>query len=158
MTEDGMSPTSWDTSWDTRVSGIGCDSADVLVVDDAHICRLGAKLAFSRLGFTVATADDGEAAVNMVRNGGVYQLVLMDRNMPNKEGPEAAAELLELSAKSGDIPLLVGVTADTSDEGRDAFLRAGACEVIHKPLTPHIIQALLLRLGLSVIPRSSDWG
>uniref|UniRef100_A0A0G4FBT9 histidine kinase n=1 Tax=Chromera velia CCMP2878 TaxID=1169474 RepID=A0A0G4FBT9_9ALVE len=65
-------------------------TADVLIVDDNAMCQLAVSLALRRMGLSVEVAEDGAAAVSRFADKAErYRLVLMDRNMPNLEGPEA---------------------------------------------------------------------
>uniref|UniRef100_A0A0G4GEU5 histidine kinase n=1 Tax=Chromera velia CCMP2878 TaxID=1169474 RepID=A0A0G4GEU5_9ALVE len=65
-------------------------TADVLVVDDNAMCQLAVSLALRRMGLSVEVAEDGAAALSRFTDKRErYRLVLMDRNMPNLEGPEA---------------------------------------------------------------------
>jgi DNA-binding NtrC family response regulator len=57
----------------------------ILVVDDEHDLRviLGSEL--EEQGYSVATAEDGEVAIHMLR-GEHFDLILLDNKMPRVDG------------------------------------------------------------------------
>jgi CheY-like chemotaxis protein len=57
----------------------------VLVVDDEASVRTIAEESLKRAGFEVATASDGEAAIELVR-GTAFDAVLLDLTMPGITG------------------------------------------------------------------------
>uniref|UniRef100_A0A0G4I5D9 histidine kinase n=1 Tax=Chromera velia CCMP2878 TaxID=1169474 RepID=A0A0G4I5D9_9ALVE len=136
-------------------------TADVLLVDDNQVIQLAVSLALKRLGLSVAVSDDGAAALARFRDADKrFRLVLMDRNMPNMEGPEAIREirttldsqrnrekegLRSPSIKPQMDPLFIGLTGQT--EASEDFLSAGAARVLFKPVTPKLLKAALDELG-----------
>jgi CheY-like chemotaxis protein len=65
-------------------------SGVVLVVDDEEVVRSAARGALSRYGYTVLTAEDGEAGVRIFRErANDVALVLLDMTMPVMSGAEA---------------------------------------------------------------------
>jgi len=66
----------------------------ILVVDDEPLVRMVAERFLSRSGYTVVTADGGDAALEILRRRGVeIDLVLLDLTMPGKRGPQVVAAL-----------------------------------------------------------------
>uniref|UniRef100_A0A0G4HQS8 histidine kinase n=1 Tax=Chromera velia CCMP2878 TaxID=1169474 RepID=A0A0G4HQS8_9ALVE len=73
----------------------GAVTADVLLVDDDKFCLMAGGAAIRRLGYSVAVAEDGEEAIDLiVRKRGSFPLVLMDNSMPKIKGPEATREIM----------------------------------------------------------------
>ena len=58
-----------------------------------------------------------------------FDLILMDINMPKINGMQAAKMIRELDIK---IPI-IALTAVELDEMRDAILKSGISDIIHKP-------------------------
>jgi signal transduction histidine kinase/CheY-like chemotaxis protein len=115
----------------------------VLVVDDSPssrkmVCRL-LKLA----GYETHQACDGveclEMFASLTRRGVTIDLILMDFEMPNMNGPSATKELRNQGV---EIPIL-GVTGNVLQADTDFFLSHGANLVLSKPLTINHLEAAL---------------
>uniref|UniRef100_A0A0G4G5A2 histidine kinase n=1 Tax=Chromera velia CCMP2878 TaxID=1169474 RepID=A0A0G4G5A2_9ALVE len=125
--------------------------ADVLIVDDDKMCRWGTSLCLSRLGYSHVEVADGDEAVKMFEEGKRFNLILIDRNMERMDGPDAVKEILRgLREKK---PKIVGCTGETSAEGEQLFIEAGADLVIHKPVSSAKLAALFKDFQLSPIRR-----
>ncbi len=105
-----------------------------LVVDDNAINLRVAAAMTSFLGFEVATAADGAAAVDALEHD-TYDFVLMDRHMPVVDGLEATRRqrLHEARNRLERMPI-IAVTASLLPEEVEACLLAGMDEVLGKPL------------------------
>uniref|UniRef100_A0A0G4ICR2 histidine kinase n=1 Tax=Chromera velia CCMP2878 TaxID=1169474 RepID=A0A0G4ICR2_9ALVE len=125
-------------------------TADVLLVEDNAMCQMAVNLALTRLGYSVRIAEDGEAAVARFSEAGErYRVVLMDRNMPKLEGPEAIGAILEFfktKSPNEKAPVFVGLTGQT--EGAESFLTSGAARVLTKPATTKRIESALEELKI----------
>jgi len=75
------------------VAGEGAGGT-LLVVDDEPLVRMVAERFLTRSGYTVVTADGGDAALEILRErGSEIDLVLLDLTMPGKRGPQVVAAL-----------------------------------------------------------------
>jgi len=101
----------------------------LLVEDNALISRLATAL-LTKLGADVELAVNGEIAIEMVGKK-IYDLVLMDIEMPEMDGLTATRALRE-KGYSGRI---VAATARTQPEDRQLCLEAGCDDYIAKPHT-----------------------
>jgi PAS domain S-box-containing protein len=71
----------------------------ILVIDDEEAVRLLAKRALERYGYSVLTAESGQAGVDLFRReSGRVVLVLLDLSMPGLSGQETLAELRSINA------------------------------------------------------------
>ena len=107
----------------------------VLVVDDSPVnLKLMGRLVADRCD-CVLQARDGEEAVAAMKlameRGPAVDLVLMDFQMPNMNGPTAAKMMRDMSY-SGPI---LGVTGNVLPADEELFLRMGADKVIFKPIS-----------------------
>lgn len=103
------------------------------------------------MGFDVFTANNGQEAVDAVvdrakgdkaKTAGLqpqdssdhFSCILMDQEMPVKDGNTAAREIKDLQAKGevGRSPIL-GVSANVRDEQTRVMKEAGMDDVISKP-------------------------
>ncbi|MEZ4381298.1 MAG: response regulator [Nannocystaceae bacterium] len=121
---------------------------DVLVVDDSPVNRAVAEAMLGRLGFTCTLASSGAEARERYRER-AYDLVLMDVNMPEEDGPSVARALL---AGPGPHAAFVALTADTAGRARQLCEDAGIRCLVTKPLRLERLEALLRR----VVPRTAE--
>ena len=115
-------------------------SLNVLLAEDNEINQLLTRAGLERLGHSVATVDNGEAAVAAVEGAIAgtatsVDLVLMDLHMPGIDGFEAIRRIRALEAAS-DTPRrpILALTADTMAETEEACRAAGADRRLIKPL------------------------
>ncbi|BBL33828.1 chemotaxis protein CheY [Nitrosomonas stercoris] len=105
-----------------------------LVVDDFSTMRRIIRNLLKDLGFNnVEEAEDGVMALKKLRDGGGFDFVVSDWNMPNMDG---LTMLQNIRADDGlkDIPVLM-VTAEAKKENIIAAAQAGANGYIVKPFT-----------------------
>ena len=107
----------------------------ILVVDDDE--RLRALLAeyLGGRGFTVQTAVDGEAGLEVAKGGGV-DLVVLDIMMPGMDGLEVCRTLRGFSK----VPVIM-LTARGDDTDRIVGLEVGADDYLPKPFNPRELVA-----------------
>jgi len=89
----------------------------------------------------VELARDGRAAVELARRGG-YDVILMDVQMPEVDGLEAARQL----RAEGCATPVVALTASVESEVRAACEAAGMVDFVAKPFRPAEVAAALRRV------------
>ncbi|MDX2108814.1 MAG: response regulator [Verrucomicrobiota bacterium] len=127
----------------TPQSGIEARSLKVLVVDDVLDNRIFATWMLTHLGHTVAEAENGQEAVDMMHRS-AYDMVLMDIQMPKMDGLEAA---LCASKMAGGKPPIVACTALDNPDIRKKAKEVGMCGFITKPINVVTLRALIERVG-----------
>jgi len=100
-----------------------------LVVDDDAETRGLIEMLLRHVGFTVATADSGAAAIRGVE-ATPPDVVVTDLHMPGMDGVELLGKLRE---RAPDLPVLV-VTASGEVTSAVAAMRAGAEDYLTKPI------------------------
>ena len=107
----------------------------VLVADDHATNRKVVDLILSGAGAETTCVEDGAQAVEAFR-AGVFDLVLMDMQMPVLDGLSAVRAIRAWEAEQGRPPTLVlMLTANTLPEHVAAGAEAGADGHIAKPIT-----------------------
>ena len=108
----------------------------VLLAEDNEINMEIAVMILEQEGFTVETAVNGKCAIESVlaAGPGYYDLILMDIQMPEMDGYEAARAIRALPDKSlANIPI-IAMTANAFKEDETAAIEAGMQAHIAKPL------------------------
>ena len=104
-----------------------------LVVDDFSTMRRIVRNLLKELGYTnVDEAEDGAIALQKLQGGG-FEFVVTDWNMPNMTGLELL-QAIRANAQLKDLPVLM-ITAEAKKENIIAAAQAGASGYIVKPFT-----------------------
>lgn len=113
----------------------------VLVAEDNPINQKLIVKMLQRLGLsTIAVADDGEQALDVMQQGCI-DLVLMDMQMPNMSGVDAT-----LAIRCQDLPAqpdIVALTANAFEEDRQTCLGAGMDDFLTKPIRLDLLAGVL---------------
>jgi len=121
----------------------------ILLVDDVEINRIIVAAMLENTGILIDDASDGTAAVKAFETSapGAYDAILMDVQMPNMNGYEAAAAIRALGDGRPDartVPI-VALTANAFKEDIDEALRSGMNAHIAKPVEQDKLIETLLR-------------
>jgi len=127
--EEGSGSTFWFTAAFKRQSTFQNLSLRVLVVDDNVTNQKVATGLLGKIGCETRVAADGHTAVNMVARE-PFDLVLMDCQMPDMDGFEAARAIRQTSA----IPI-IAMTGSVREEDWDQCREAGMDGHISKPVS-----------------------
>jgi CheY-like chemotaxis protein len=114
----------------------------VLLVEDNDINRELATALLESAGLVVDAVADGRRAIERARET-CHDLALMDLQMPDMDGIEAAGLLRRLPGWERR-PILA-MTASAFDRHRAACLAAGMHDFLEKPVDPDDLYAALLR-------------
>ena len=114
----------------------------VLIVDDDPGVRTLLTRTLGSWSMHVETAESGTAAIAAIgeatAHGMPYDLVLMDWQMPNMDGIEAA-KLLRSDATSGRIPIIIMVTSYAREDVLTGAAAVGIEAVLVKPVDPSLL-------------------
>jgi signal transduction histidine kinase len=119
------------------------ESIRVLVVDDELGMREGCRKVLAPEGYSVETAADGVAGLELFKDRGDFAIVLVDLNMPLMGGMELIDHLRKLDE---DVVIFV-ITAYAAIDTAVEATRKGAYGYIPKPFTPDEL-LLPIRQGL----------
>jgi CheY-like chemotaxis protein len=94
-----------------------------------------------KLGYRVETANNGEEAVQQCRQL-MFDMVLMDCQMPIMDGFEAARQIRALDNDNAQVPI-IAVTANAMSQDRENCLAAGMNDYLKKPVSKAQLQACM---------------
>jgi signal transduction histidine kinase len=114
---------------------------NVLLVEDVKMNVIMAKKILEKWNALVDTAENGEIAVQMVREK-VYEVILMDLQMPVMDGFTATKEI---RAFNTEIPV-IALTASASLETQQEVYKAGMNGYVSKPFNPVDLYEVLARI------------
>ncbi|MBI3221827.1 MAG: response regulator [Nitrosomonadales bacterium] len=114
----------------------------VLLVEDNELNQMLAKTLLIRAGIEVSIACNGVEAVEAVR-GNRFDAVLMDIQMPEMDGVEAARNIRK-EFTSMELPI-IAMTANVMPGERERYMAAGMDEYIAKPIHHEALYGLLDR-------------
>ena len=103
----------------------------VLLVEDNAINQLVTGEMLESFGLTYDVAEDGEQALNKVANAPIYDLVLMDVQMPVMDGYIATQELRAMGFEQ--LPI-VGLSANAMREDEKKAKQVGMNGYVTKPI------------------------
>jgi len=114
----------------------------VLIVDDEVSIRRALRATLQSMDFDIAEAEDGETAVELVRNVH-YDVILLDLNMPGMGGMRACEEIRRMAPGLG----ILMVTVRDSEDDKVAALDSGADDYVTKPFS---IRELAARIRAAI--------
>ena len=117
--------------------------ARVLLVEDNEINREVASEMLQDAGIRVTTAEHGQQALDRLLAGELFDIVLMDMQMPVLDGLAATAAIRALTAHEA-LPI-VAMTANAMATDRQRCLDAGMNDFVAKPIDPNQLWSALLR-------------
>jgi CheY-like chemotaxis protein len=112
----------------------------ILMAEDNLINQKVGLLMLSRLGYTANAVPNGKRALEALDKA-VYDLVLMDIQMPEMNGIEATRLIRETFGEKR--PVIVALTAEALEGDEQRFLNAGFDNYLSKPLQPQKLQKIL---------------
>ena len=129
--------------WNGKVNFI-CPDFKVLVIDDLDINLKIAQGLLAPYKMKITSCNNSKLALELVKKKN-FDFVLLDQMMPELDGDELVQAVRALKGKKyKDIPI-IAMTANTSAEIREAFLKKGYSDYLSKPLETYQLNELLER-------------
>jgi len=117
----------------------------VLVVEDNPSNQMLMEILLKKLNLQYEIASDGLIAINKFKQK-KYDIVLMDENMPNMNGIEAAKNILEYENENNlQHTPIIALTANALNGDRERFMEAGMDEYLSKPINLEKLKEVLSR-------------
>jgi two-component system sensor histidine kinase/response regulator len=107
----------------------------VLVVEDNAVNRRVAYYLLEKQGHQVTEVENGKEALSALEKS-IFDLILMDVQMPVMDGLEATAEIRKRDKSTGSHTPIVAMTAHAMKGDRERCLEAGMDDYVTKPLNP----------------------
>ncbi|RJQ40973.1 MAG: acetate--CoA ligase [Dehalococcoidia bacterium] len=128
----------------------GKSGKPVLIVDDEQIVRESLRDWMGSHGYTVVTAEDGDQAIDMIKDRD-FGVAVIDLRLPGKNGIQVLKQAQKLR------PSLKGIiiTAYPSVSSSTRAIRTGAVDYLVKPFAPEELEQLVQKLlGTEKAPKA----
>ncbi|CAK9435683.1 uncharacterized protein LODBEIA_P04100 [Lodderomyces beijingensis] len=129
----------------------------ILLAEDNLLNYKVALKYLEKLGYQADHAKDGvkvlEKCDELLQKDQKYDVILMDIQMPNKDGITATQELIakyKSLGKDDSIPKIVALTANVAGDDRDRCIKCGMVDFISKPILPNELKRVLKNLGQTI--------
>lgn len=113
----------------------------VLIVDDVEENIKILRLDIEAAGYEVVGSENGKAALNLLIRDNDFDVILLDRMMPEMDGMEFLARIKD-HEELISIPIIMQTAADSHEQIREG-IDAGVFYYLTKPFTPELMLALL---------------
>ena len=129
----------------------------VLVAEDEATIRDFIVINLKRVGYETAEASDGKQALEIYeKEGGNFDVAILDIMMPEMDGIELCKELRKRSPGIG----IIFLTAKTQEIDKITGLMVGADDYVTKPFSPAELMArvdtLYRRVSMNASPAATD--
>ena len=135
-------------------------SRRILLVDDDRGLRHVLSTFLQEVGHTVETAGDGPEALDILRDGSGFDLILLDIGLPSMSGLEVLARVRNLASP----PLVIVMTADDTSETLLEAVKRQAYRYLRKPFPPSTIVDVVNEAGtpaaalsIEVVSAKPEW-
>lgn len=133
-------------------------SCHVLVVDDNLVNLKVAKGLMKPYQFQISTAENGQEAVELVRNN-TFDMVFMDHMMPIMDGIDATIAIRKIPGEYYQNLPIVALTANAIIGTQEMFIQEGMNDFLAKPIkiaTLHEIIAKWLPKEKQIVQEGAD--
>ena len=132
----------------------------ILLVDDDRGLRHVLSTFLQEVGHTVETAGDGPEALDILRDGSGFDLILLDIGLPSMSGLDVLARVRNLASP----PLVIVMTADDTSETLLEAVKRQAYRYLRKPFPPSTIVDVVNEAGtpaaalsIEVVSAKPEW-
>lgn len=113
------------------------DELAILLVEDNLVNQKLAMALLGKLGYSAEIANNGQEAVDKLK-AQPFDLVLMDCQMPIKDGYQATEEIRQFDEAIKDIPI-IAMTANAMQGDDEKCYAAGMNDYLSKPVNPKVL-------------------
>ncbi|MBF7073732.1 PAS domain S-box protein [Glaciecola sp. MH2013] len=117
----------------------------ILIVEDNSINQTVFTEMLKGYNVDITLAENGAEAVTRIEHGELFDVILMDCQMPIMDGYEATKRIRNMPSSEASSHLIVAATAHGLEEDLNACLAAGMNDYLVKPFTQEQLVSALLR-------------
>jgi len=116
----------------------------ILIAEDNIVNQKVAKQILDRLGYRADTVANGQEVLSALEKI-PYDLILMDIQMPEMDGPETTAVIREKEKETGRHTPIIALTAHAMNGDREKYLGMRMDDYLSKPINPAALEEALIR-------------
>jgi CheY-like chemotaxis protein len=113
----------------------------MLIAEDNEVSYLHLSIIIKDFAREILYAENGQLAVELVKNNPDVDLVLMDLKMPIMDGETALLEIRKFNKKVS----IVAQTAYALEGDREKLIKFGFDDYISKPIDKQILMKIILK-------------
>jgi CheY-like chemotaxis protein len=129
---------------DSQVEHSISESIRVLLVEDNIVNQIVASSFLKRWGISADVANHGAEALALIAKN-IYDIILMDIQMPVMDGYEAAMKIRSLPDEHLKTVPIIALTASAMAGMTNRVLDAGMTDFISKPFSPEDLYGKIIR-------------
>ena len=107
------------------------EMVNILIIDDDELVRKTLRTLLIYRNYVVDVAEDGSTGIEKAKSN-IYNIVLLDLNLPDKHGLEVLKEIKSAKLKAS----VIIITGDASPETEEKARGLGAVNYLSKPIAP----------------------
>ncbi|NHR03588.1 transporter substrate-binding domain-containing protein [Chromobacterium haemolyticum] len=132
------------TALPSRSTPDALPSHRLLVVEDMEMNQQAIRRQLAQLGCVAIIAEDGQTALQRLRQGETFAMILMDCNLPGIDGYETARRIRQLESER-DLPFtpIIAVSAISDLAHKNRCIASGMDGMLSKPLSLQDLEDIL---------------
>ncbi len=116
----------------------------ILVVDDSDQARDSITRTLEKSGYNIVGATNGQAALDKVKTGQRFDLILTDLNMPIMNGLEMCKQIYELNLEPKQLILVI--SSDINQEVKAELKNYNVVGTLIKPINHTTLPLILSKI------------
>ncbi len=118
----------------------------ILLAEDVDINRMIVSTVLKKWGHTVEEVVNGKEAVDKASGDEQFDLILMDMQMPEMDGCDAAIAIRQMKGANSNTPI-IALTADIQASQNERYNQAGLDAFLHKPVDWDMLEEAILKFS-----------
>lgn len=115
----------------------------ILAAEDSKVNRMIITQLLDRKGWMVDTVEDGKKVLEKLKTD-VYDLILMDIQMPEMDGYEASKIIRDMEKDTGKHIPIIALTANATEDDKNKCIELGIDDFITKPVKSNRLYSSIL--------------